>query len=129
MATNPAVPYWDPADTITCIAKAAVVGKRFVVIDGTTNADGNPSVSSKASTATNAVFGVSGYDAPKDAPVSVYCRGQVMPVTAAVALSAGDLVFSAADGKATNVAVPDGRAAAIVIRDAAANADTPVRLL
>lgn len=129
MATNPAVPYWDPADTITCIAKVAVIGKRFVTIDGTVNADGQPSVSSKASTATTATFGVSGYDAAINAAVPVYCRGQVMPVTAAVALTAGQLVFSDATGKATNVVVPDALPAGHVIADAAANADARVRLL
>lgn len=101
MATNPAVPFWDEAESFTCHASAAVTGKRFVAISGA-RVDGNPRVASAASSATVKPFGVSAYDAASGAKLTVYTKpGLIMPVTASGAITAGAPVFSTADGRAT----------------------------
>lgn len=126
MATNPAVPFWDEGNTLTCHASAAVTGKRFVTVSGA-RVEGNPSVAHAAGTAATRALGVSAYDAPIGTKLSVYSApGLVMPVTAAVAITAGQLIYSAADGRATNVAT--GLEVGVALDDAAAGADCPVKL-
>lgn len=130
MANNIAVPFWDEGNTITGHASAAVTGKRFVTISGA-RVEGNPRVASAAQT-TNGKrpLGVSAYDAPSGGKVSVYSApGIVMPVTAAVALTAGDLVYSDASGSATNVSPGAGAApAGTCLDDAAIGTDAPIKL-
>lgn len=123
MATNPAVPFWDKAETLTAHAEAAITGKRFVTISGA-RTDGKPTVSHAAA---GAPAGVSGYDAPAGSDVTVYQGKQVMPVTAAVAITAGDALYSTADGSATNVAA--GPIRGYAFDDAAAGTDVPVKLV
>lgn len=125
MATNPAVPFWDNADTVTAHATAAVTGKRFVTISGA-RVDGKPAVAHAAGTAATKALGVSAFDAAINTDVTVYKGKQVMPVTAAVALTAGQAVYSAADGRATNVAT--GVVCGYAVDDAAAGADAPIAL-
>lgn len=129
MALNPAVPFWDEANTITCHAEAAVTGKRFVTVSGP-RVDGRPQVSHVAGAVAGKPLGVSAYDVPADTAVSVYSSpGLVMPVRAAVALVAGQPVYSTADGSATNVApVVGALIAGTVLDDAAIDDDAVVKL-
>lgn len=129
MATNPAVPFWDEAESLTCHASAAVTGKRFVTISGA-RVDGNPRVASAASSATSKPAGVAAYDAASGAKLTVYTKpGLIMPVTASGAITAGALVYSTADGKATatnpgGTGIPAGTA----WDDVADGADAPIKL-
>lgn len=130
MSSNPAVPFWDEGNTFTGHAQAAVTGKRFVTITGA-RVDGNPRVGHAINSATSISVGVSGFDAAAGAKVTVYSSpGIVMPVTAAVSLVAGDLVYSDASGKAVKVA-PSGAVipAGVALDDAAADADAVIKLL
>jgi len=127
MATDTAVPFWDEANTITCHAEAAVTGKRFVTISGP-RVDGNPQVSHAAGTATTKAIGVAAYTVAAGAKVSVYTApGLVMPVTVAGAITAGDDVYSDADGKAT--ATVTGLMVGIALDDAADGTDAPIKLV
>lgn len=130
MATNTAVPFWDEGNTITCHASAAVTGRKFVSISGA-RVEGNPRVAHVAQGVNGKTpLGVAGYDAPSGGKVSVYSApGIVMPVIAAVAITANDLIYSTADGSATNVspgagAIPAGKA----LDDAVIGAECPVKL-
>lgn len=122
MATNPAVPYWDNAETVTGHATAAVTGKRFATISGA-RVDDKPAVKHAA---VGAPAGVTAFDAAINTDVTLYQGTQVMPVTAAVAITAGDTLYSTADGSATNVAA--GPVRGYAYDDAAAGADCPVKL-
>lgn len=126
MATNPAVPYWDKAETITAHASATIIGKRFVTVSGARVED-KVSVAHAAGTATTRALGVSAQDAASGTDVTIYKGKQVIPVTAAVAITANDLLYSDATGKATNVAT--GVPVAIAVDDAAAAADVPASLI
>lgn len=129
MAVNPAVPFWDEANTFTGHASAAVTGKRFVTISGARIGD-NPRVAHAASSATAKPVGVAAYDVASGAKVTVYSQpGIIMPVTATGAISAGAPVFSAADGRAT-ATNPGGTAlvAGWAIDDAADGADAVIKL-
>lgn len=130
MATNPAVPFWDEGNTFTGHASAAVTGKRFVSISGP-RVDGNPRVA-HAAQGTNGkrAVGVAAYDAPSGGKVTVYSGpGIVMPVTAAGAISAGDDVYSDANGKATATSPGAGaRPSGTALDDAADGTDAVVKL-
>lgn len=128
MATNPAVPLWDEADTITCHAETAVTGKRFVHVSGPRVGD-NPQVEHQVGAAGKKALGVSAYDAAAGAKVSVYAGVQVMPVTASGAITAGQVVYSAADGKAVAAQPAGALPAGIAVDDAADGADCPVYLV
>lgn len=126
MATNPAVPYWDEADTVTCHAGAAITGKRFVGISGPRTGD-NPTVTHAAAAAAAASrVGVAAYDAAAGAKVTVYFGHQVMPVTTGAILSAGASVGSDAAGLA--VAAGANPVLGTAYDDAASGADCPVKL-
>ena len=126
MATNPAVPYWDEADTITCHAGAAITGKRFVGISGP-RIDGNPTVTHAAAAAAPSRVGVAAYDAAVGAKVTVYFGHQVMPVTVgAAAVAAGAPVGSDATGLA--VAAGANPPLGTAFDDAAVGVDCPVKL-
>lgn len=128
MATNPAVPFWDEGNTLTCHASAAVTGKRFVTISGA-RVDGNPRVNHAVGSATAKALGVSAYDAASGAKVTVYSGpGIVMPVTASGAITAGQDVYSTADGKATATQPTGARPAGIALDDAADGADAVIKL-
>ena len=127
MATNPAVPFWDEGNTITCRASAAVTGKRFVTVSGARIDDGNPAVAHAAGTATTKALGVSSRDAAVNEPVSVYSApGLVMPVTTADALTAGEAVYSAVDGRATTTAT--GAIVGYALDDAAVGTAALIKL-
>lgn len=127
MANDSAVPFWDEGNSYTCHAEAAITGKRFVTVSGP-RVDDNPQVSHAAGTATTRALGVAAYTVAAGAKVTVYSApGIVMPVTAAVALTAGDDVYSAADGRATNVAT--GKVVGSCLDDVVAGADAPIKLV
>lgn len=129
MATNPAVPFWDEGNTITCHASAAVTGKRFVSISGA-RVDDNPRVNHAVGSATKKALGVSGYDAASGDKVTVYAGpGLVMPVTAAGAITAGAFVYSDAAGKATSTQPTGAIVLGIALDDAADGTDCPVKLV
>lgn len=128
MATNPAVPFWDEGNTFTGHAATAVTGKRFVVIAGA-RVDGNPRVGHAVSAARVKPVGVSAYDAASGAKVSVYSGpGIVMPVTASGAITAGQDVYSTADGKASATVVAGAPVAGWALDDAADGADAVIKL-
>ena len=128
MASNPAVPFWDEANTITCHASAAVTGKRFVAVSGP-RVDGKPRVAHAVGSATSRSLGVAAYDAPSGAKVSVYTGpGIVMPVTAAGAITAGQDVYSDAQGRATATQPTGARAAGVALDDAADGTDAVIRI-
>ena len=129
MATNPAVPFWDEGNTITCHASEALTGKRFVHVSAP-RTDGNPTVDHSVGAAGKRVLGVTARDAASGEKVSVYSApGLVMPVTTAEAISAGALVYSDADGKAVDTQPTGALVAGIALDDAADGADCPIKLV
>lgn len=129
MATNPAVPFWDEGNTITCHAGGAITGKRFVTISGP-RTDDNPTVTHQAGAANNRTLGVSARDAAQGDKFSVYSSpGLVMPVTAGEAITAGDEVYSAADGRAVKTQPAGAIAAGTALDDAAVGVDCPIKLV
>lgn len=129
MATNPAVPYWDEGNTFTGHASADVLGKRFVHVSGA-RADGNPRVAHAVGAAGKRVVGVTGFDAKSGQKVTVYSSpGIVMPVVAAEAITAGDLLYSDAAGEAVSTPPAGALPAAIALDDADDGDDVPAKLL
>lgn len=129
MAVNPCVPFWDEGNTFTGHASAAITGKRFVSISGA-RVDGNPRVNHAVGAATRRAVGVSGYDAASGAKVTVYAGpGIVVPVTTSEAITAGDLLYSAANGTAVKTQPTNAPALAIALDDAADATDVPAKLL
>lgn len=120
MATNEAIPYWDTGDTLTAHCSAAVIGKRFLHITGTTT-DGNPTVA--LADGTKPVFGVAAYDRAAGGKVTVHRQlAIVVPVRAGAAITAGALVKSDATGQA----IPHGGVGTVegmALADAAIGAD------
>lgn len=128
MATNPAVPFWDEANTFTGHAEAAVTGKRFVTVSGP-RVDGRPQVSHAASSATSKPVGVSAYDAEAGRAVTIYSApGLIMPVTGSGAITANAPVYSTADGRATATDPGIALIAGYALDDAADGDDVVVKL-
>lgn len=128
MAVNPAVPYWDEANTFTGRASATITGKRFVTISGA-RVDGHPRVNHAEGSATKRAVGVSAYDAPNGGDVTVYSGpGIIMPVTASGAVTAGQDVYSTPTGAAIATQPTGARPAGMALDDAADGADLPVKL-
>lgn len=121
---NDARPLFRPSDEITCLATAAITGKRFVGVSATRDAD---SGLVKVGPATAAVkpFGVSGYDAASGAILPVLREG-VVPVTAGGAITAGDEVEAGTDGKAVKSST--GVAVGIAIETVTSGSDVFVAL-
>jgi hypothetical protein len=122
--TNAAVPFYSEGKEFTCHCGAAVTGKRFVAVSGN-QIDERPVVSHAGAGAV--VLGVSGYDAALGAGVTVYRKGNVMPVTAGAALTAGQQVQSDANGQAIPLA--SGVAAGIALADAANGTEAKIALV
>lgn len=107
---NECIPYYRPGQDVTALTTTAVVGKTFV--DWTTAWTTNlGSVGTAA--AGGKVAGVAAYDAPITSRVAVIRgKGQIVPVTAGAAITAGAEVEVGTGGKvvtkASGVAV--GRA-------------------
>lgn len=119
---NDAVPYWDPADTITGYASAALTGKRFVRVTGA-RTDGLPTLAVPA--AGDRCVGVASRDVALGGKVMFATEG-VWPVTAGAVLTAGQEVQTDADGRAIPLAA--GKALGVVLDDVANGADAPIKL-
>jgi hypothetical protein len=134
---NLCIPYYEPSSRITGRAFGApVIGKRFVSVaskkdPGSRELDpgatgGNvliaPSVAFDAK-----VLGVAEHDADIGKTTAVLGGGFTVPITAAVALAAGDLVSPDAGGKA-GVAADLAAARGISLSDAVADGDAIVKL-
>jgi predicted RecA/RadA family phage recombinase len=112
------VPFFFPADTLTCHASAAVTGQRLVGISGA-RTDGNPTVAHAA----GADFGVAARDAAAGGKVTVFTAG-VLAVQAGGVVAAGARVAADANGQAVTATGAAGATVAYVGRalDAAAAA-------
>lgn len=129
---NECVPYWDPADHITCVAgSGGVTGKKFVkptgpLAVGLGTAGGVPAVVLPA--AGGPAIGVAAQDAAAGATVMIYTEG-IVPVTAGGTLTGGTFVQADATGAAV---VWDGTLASaklgVCVADAASAADAPILL-
>jgi hypothetical protein len=133
---NQCIAYYDDAKTLTAVAEAAVTGCRFVNVsdpqDGpagmglsSTSEGSNIKVSHAA--ADGPALGVSSYDAGVGKRLSVERGGQVVPVMAGAAITAGQRVEVGANG--TAVPFNDGIAVGIAIDDIANGAKGPIALL
>lgn len=119
------IPIHRPGEQITCHAGVAITGARFVALTGEP-VGGNPSVGAPAAGART--FGVAARDAAAGAKCSVMgLDGQIVPVEAAVALAAGNLVTPTATG-AAGVAAVGNQISGSVVQGAAAGAQALVRL-
>lgn len=111
--TNEAIPYFEEGDDIPCSVKAgkSVIGKRFVVIAGdvqggapmeglSTDVEGRNFVIENAPAKTIAPLGVAMFNAAEKRKVTVKSSPIIIPVTAAEAIAAGELVGVGAEGKA-----------------------------
>lgn len=130
---NEAIAFYDSGEDITGFCTAAVTGKRFVKVSGARTGGGPVSddigggnVKVAPAGAGDKVFGVATYDAAINSLVPVARANKVMPVLAGAALTAGQEVQSDALGKAIPLAA--GKAAGLVIDDAASGAEAQVSL-
>jgi hypothetical protein len=109
---NECTPYFEPGDDIPCSVKAgkAVIGKRFVIIAGdvqggpleglSTDVEGHNFVIENAGAAAKAPLGVAVFNAAEKRKVTVKAAPNILPVTAAEAIAAGEQVGVGAEGKA-----------------------------
>jgi hypothetical protein len=125
---NDAIPYLEEADEVTVLPTAAITGKRFVVISG--NRDATDNLIQAAPCGDNGrALGVAMWDAAigKRVTVKTIESGMIMPVTAAAALAANQVVASDATGQA-RVAAAGERGLGLVVTGAAAGADAQIKL-
>ena len=99
MATEECIPFFEPGQRLTGQAAAAIVGKRFVKINGNRLADGSfPIVHAGAG---DPAFGVSGWSAAIGGKVNIIrVPGIIVPILCPGALAAGVEVASDAEGRA-----------------------------
>jgi hypothetical protein len=112
------IPFWDPADEITCHATVNLTGKTLCAIAGNP-VNGLPRIGLPGAGA--AVFGVVARDVQAGETVLVYRGNHILPVTAAAVLAAGAEVQSDAAGKL--VALAAGKKVGQIIGDVADAAD------
>lgn len=98
---NECQPLFDPSDAVTCYARRAVTGKRFVAISGARSSDlAQVAPAGDAGTgATTMVAGVAGRDAAITTNVTVLTEG-IVPITAGGTIAAGDPVTYDSVGRA-----------------------------
>lgn len=121
---NQAKTYLEPGQASTCLAVAAVLGKRFVKV--TTGGLGNhPNVIPTAAV-TDVVYGVSHFDAAINTDVSVLRQG-TFEVTAGEAIASGDAVVGGVGGVAMKATT--NRAWGVATADIANGASGPITLL
>lgn len=122
LGINPSV--YEPGQSVTGKATAAVTAKRFVAISGN-RIGGNLAVAPAA--AGGRIFGVAGHDAATGELVRVLRgAGRVIHVTAAGAIAAFAEVQVAADGKAATKAA--GVAVGYAVTGAVDGADAEIAL-
>lgn len=135
--TNLCVPFYEPSSRITGRAfGAAVIGKRFVKVAGKKDpgsigldpgATGGNVLIGPAGAADLATLGVAEHDADVGKTTTVLCGGFTVPITAGVAIVAGNLINSGANGKAAVAATLDV-AKGIALADAPVDGDAIVKL-
>jgi predicted RecA/RadA family phage recombinase len=135
--SNLCVPFYEPSSRITGRAfGAAVVGKTFVMVAGKKDpgsreldpgATGGNVLIAPAAAADAKTLGVAEHDADEGKTTAVLCGGFTVPVTAATAITAGDLVNAGANGQAA-VAADLTTAKGLALADAAAGSDAIVKL-
>jgi hypothetical protein len=133
---NLCIPFYEPSSRITGRADVAVIGKRFVKVNakkdpGSRELDpaatgGNVRIA-LAGAADPATLGVAEHDADVGKTTAVLCGGFTVPITASVAIAAGNLIGPGAGGKA-DVAADLTSAKGIALADAAADEDAVVKL-
>lgn len=128
---NDLIPFKEHADRVTCTASAAVTGKRFVSISGDRNANGTYTVAPSA--AGGKAIGVAAYDAAAGVKVTVVTRdsGDIVPITAGGAITAGASIVSDGTGQAVVAAGAAGavvHALGIAMTGAALGADAQIKL-
>lgn len=112
------LPKFQPGHTITRIASAAIVGGRMVVVSGTGTV-------AESAAANAAWLGVAAHDAAIGQEVTIF-KGGVQRPLASAAITAGDIVVTAATGRvATNAAPGAGQQVGIALTTQAA-AGSPV---
>lgn len=134
---NLCIPYYEPSSRISGRATgAAVVGKTFVKVTAAKDpgsreldpgATGGNVLIAPAGAADPATLGVAEHDADDGKLTTVLCGGFTVPITAGVAITAGNLINAGADGKAA-VAADLTTAKGMALADAAADQDAIVKL-
>jgi hypothetical protein len=134
---NLCVPFYEPSSRITGRAfGAAVVGKRFVSVAAKKDpgsreldpgATGGNVLIAPAAAADVKTLGVAEHDADVGKTTAVLCGGFTVPITAGVAIVAGNLIDAGAGGKAA-VAADLTVARGIALADAAVDQDAIVKL-
>lgn len=113
------LPLFKPGQAITRQASAAVVGGQVVVVSGSDTV-------APSSVASAAWLGVAAVDAAAGDQVTVYAGGVQRPL-ASGAITAGDIVVTAAAGRVvTNAAPAAGQQVGIALSTAAAGAPVDV---
>jgi len=135
--SNLCIPYYEPSSRITGRAfGAAVVGKTFVSVAGKKDpgsreldpgATGGNVLIKPAAAGDLATLGVAEHDADDGKLTAVLCGGFTVPITAAVAIVAGNLIGPDANGQA-GVAADLAAAKGLALADAAAGEDAIVKL-
>jgi hypothetical protein len=135
--TNLCTPYYEPSSRVTGRAFGApVVGKRFVMIAAKKDpgsreldpgATGGNMLIAPAAAADTKTIGVAEHDAAIGKTTTVFMGGFTVPITAGVAIVAGNLINAGANGKAA-VAADLATAKGIALADAAADQDAVVKL-
>lgn len=116
------VPLFKPGQAITRQASAAITGGRMVVVSG------NGTVAESAG-ASAAWVGVAGFDCASGDQVTVYAGGVQRPI-ASGAITAGDIVVTAAAGRVvTNAAPGAGQQVGVALSTAADGAAVDVMFL
>ena len=90
------LPIYKPGQALTLKASAAIVGRQVVSVSGSGTV-------APAGAASTAVVGVAAFDAAINDNVTIFAGG-VQAVTASGAITAGDLVVSAAGGQVSTLA-------------------------
>lgn len=97
------VPKFTPGQAITSQASAAITGGQLVAVSGSGTV-------AKTAGASTAWVGVAAFDAANGDKVTIH-KGGVQRIVASGAITAGDQVISAADGKVASLAAAAGATA------------------
>lgn len=134
---NLATPFYEPGSRITGRATGAdIIGKRFVSIaqkkdlgsrELDTVASGGNIRIKQATAGDVATYGVAEHDCKNGYATAVFTDGFVVPITAGIAIAAGNLIKPGTGGKAV-VAADRATAYGMALSDAAVDADAIVHL-
>jgi len=136
LPANQCIPYHEGGPAITGKCQAAVTGKRLVKVAANRDASvllnnastGGNIMVNPATAALGTAIGVAAYDAPIGSLVKVWLKGvgNILPITATGAISAGQEVEAAANGTVStkSAGVPVG----LAVADAADQTDAQILL-